>query len=54
VRNFRLIIVLAVVYIDMLGVGLAYPILPKLVEYFEQGNVSHASYIVGFLASDFR
>jgi len=53
VRNIRLIIVLAVVYIDMLGVGLAFPILPKLVEHFEQGNVSHASYIVGFLASGF-
>ena len=52
-RNIRLIIVLAVVYIDMLGVGLAFPILPKLVEHFEQGNVSHASYIVGFLASGF-
>ena len=52
-RNIRLIIVLAVVYIDMLGIGLAYPILPKLVEHFEHGNVSQASYIVGFLASGF-
>lgn len=50
-RNARLIIVLAVVYIDMLGVGLAYPILPRLVEQFERGNVSNASYVVGFLAS---
>ncbi len=31
-RNFRLILVLTVVYIDMLGVGLAYPVLPKLVQ----------------------
>jgi MFS transporter, DHA1 family, tetracycline resistance protein len=53
VRNIRLIIVLAVVYIDMLGIGLAYPILPKLVEHFEHGDVSHASYVVGFLASGF-
>ena len=52
-RNIRLIIVLTVVYIDMLGIGLAYPILPKLVEHFEHGNVSQASYIVGFLASGF-
>jgi DHA1 family tetracycline resistance protein-like MFS transporter len=52
-RNIRLIIVLTVVYIDMLGIGLAYPILPKLVEHFEHGDVSHASYIVGFLASGF-
>jgi len=53
VRNIRLIIVLAVVYIDMLGIGLAYPILPKLVEHFEHGDVSNASYVVGFLASGF-
>lgn len=52
-RNVRLIIVLTVVYIDMLGIGLAFPILPKLVEHFEHGNVSQASYIVGFLASGF-
>jgi len=53
VRNIRLIIVLAVVYIDMLGIGLAYPILPRLVQQFEHGNVSSASYIVGFLASGY-
>jgi DHA1 family tetracycline resistance protein-like MFS transporter len=53
VRNIRLIIVLAVVYIDMLGIGLAYPILPKLVEHFEHGDVSNAAYVVGFLASGF-
>ena len=52
-RNIRLIIVLAVVYLDMLGIGLAYPILPKLVEHFEHGDISNASYIVGFLASGF-
>jgi len=51
VRNIRLILVLAVVYIDMLGVGLAFQILPKLVEQFERGNISHASYFVGLLAS---
>ena len=52
-RNLRLIIVLAVVYIDMLGIGLAYPILPKLVVQFENGDISSASYVVGFLASGF-
>ncbi len=52
-RNVRLIIVLAVVYIDMLGVGLAYPILPKLVQHFENGDVSNASYVVGLLASGY-
>jgi DHA1 family tetracycline resistance protein-like MFS transporter len=46
----RTIAVLAVVYIDMLGIGLAFPILPKLVEQFEYGNVSRASFIFGLLA----
>jgi DHA1 family tetracycline resistance protein-like MFS transporter len=46
----RTIAVLAVVYIDMLGIGLAYPILPKLVEQFEHGDVSRASFIFGLLA----
>ena len=50
-RNIRLILVLAVVYIDMLGIGLAYPILPKLVQQFQHGDVARASYIVGLLAS---
>src|ERR1044072_4221438 len=52
-RNIRLIIVLAVVYIDMLGIGLAYPILPKLIEQFEHGNVSRASFIFGLLAASY-
>lgn len=47
----RTIAVLAVVYIDMLGIGLAYPILPKLIEQFEHGNVSRASFIFGLLAA---
>jgi DHA1 family tetracycline resistance protein-like MFS transporter len=46
----RTIAVLAVVYIDMLGIGLAYPILPKLIEQFEHGDVSRASFIFGILA----
>jgi DHA1 family tetracycline resistance protein-like MFS transporter len=46
----RTIAVLAVVYIDMLGIGLAYPILPKLIEQFERGDVSRASFIFGLLA----
>src|SRR5882672_8285588 len=47
----RLIVVLSVVYIDMLGIGLAFPILPKLVEQFQSGDISRASYIVGALAA---
>ncbi len=50
-RNLRLILVLAVVYIDMLGIGLAYPILPKLVQQFRHGDVPSASYIFGLLAA---
>jgi DHA1 family tetracycline resistance protein-like MFS transporter len=43
--------VLSVVYIDMLGIGLAFPVLPRLIEEFEGGNVSRASYIYGGLAA---
>lgn len=50
-RNLRLVIIIAVVYLDMLGVGLAYPILPKLVQQFRHGDVTEAAYISGFLAS---
>jgi MFS transporter, DHA1 family, tetracycline resistance protein len=46
----RLAIVLSVVYIDMLGIGLAFPVLPRLIESFE-GSVSRASYIYGALAA---
>jgi len=52
-RNVHLIIILAVVYIDMLQKGLAYPIVPKLIEHFEHCDITHASYIFGFLASGF-
>jgi DHA1 family tetracycline resistance protein-like MFS transporter len=53
VRNLRLILVLAVVYLDMLGVGLAYPILPKLIQHFQHGDVSKASYVLGLIAGAF-
>jgi MFS transporter, DHA1 family, tetracycline resistance protein len=49
-KRMRLLIVLSVVYIDMLGVGLAYPVLPKLIQRFEGGDISRASYIFGLLA----
>jgi len=49
-RRASVAFIVAVVYVDMLGIGLAFPILPKLVEQFEAGNVSRASYIVGLLA----
>jgi len=47
----RLAVVLSVVYIDMLGIGLAFPVLPRLIELFEGGDISLASYIYGGLAA---
>ena len=49
--RFSLLVVLSVVYIDMLGIGLAFPVLPRLIEQFEGGDVSRASYIYGLLAA---
>jgi len=49
-RRASVAFVISVVYLDMLGIGLAFPVLPKLVEQFEHGDVSRASYIVGMLA----
>ncbi len=43
--------VLIVTVINMLGVGLAWPILPKLVEQFTGGGVSNAAFIYGFIAT---
>ncbi len=45
--------VIAVVYIDMLGLGLAFPILPKLVEQLYHGDISRAAYVVGLLSSGY-
>lgn len=50
-RKANVALVLAVVYVDMLGVGLAFPLLPKLVQQFEGGNFSRASWIFGLLAA---
>lgn len=49
--RFSLLVCLSVVYIDMLGIGLAFPVLPRLIEEFEGGDVSRASYIYGALAA---
>src|ERR1043165_9494294 len=49
--RLRLAVVLSVVYIDMLGIGLAFPVLPRLIEQFEGGDISLASYIYGGLAA---
>ena len=50
-RKASIVLVLAVVYIDMLGIGLAYPILPKLIQHFEHGDFSRASWIFGLVGS---
>src|SRR5262245_6607158 len=49
----RLAVVLSVVYIDMLGLGLAFPVLPRLIAQFEGGNISLASYIYGGIAAEY-
>jgi DHA1 family tetracycline resistance protein-like MFS transporter len=50
-RRGNIALVLAVVYVDMLGIGLAFPLLPRLVQHFEGGNFSRASWIFGLLAA---
>jgi DHA1 family tetracycline resistance protein-like MFS transporter len=50
-RRANIALVLAVVYVDMLGIGLAFPLLPRLVQQFEGGNFSRASWIFGLLAA---
>jgi DHA1 family tetracycline resistance protein-like MFS transporter len=49
--RFSLLVCLSVVYIDMLGIGLAFPVLPRLIEELQGGDVSRASYIYGALAA---
>jgi DHA1 family tetracycline resistance protein-like MFS transporter len=50
-RKTNIALLLAVVYVDMLGVGLAFPLLPKLVQQFEGGDFSRASWVFGLLAA---
>lgn len=50
-RKASLIFILTVVVIDMLGIGLAYPILPRLIQELIGGDASHAAYVYGLLAA---
>jgi DHA1 family tetracycline resistance protein-like MFS transporter len=50
-RKASIVLVLAVVYVDMLGIGLAFPILPRLIQHFERGDFSRASWIFGLIAA---
>jgi hypothetical protein len=43
--------VLVTLFLDVLGIGLAIPVLPKLIESFEDGNVSAAAGTLGLLAA---
>jgi len=52
-RRASVAFVIAVVYIDMLGLGLAFPILPRLVEHLLNGDISGAAYVVGWLSSGY-
>jgi DHA1 family tetracycline resistance protein-like MFS transporter len=47
----NVVLILAVVYIDMLGIGLAFPILPRLIRQFEHGDFTRASWIFGLIAA---
>jgi len=50
-RKGSLVIIIAIVFIDMLGVGLAFPILPRLIQHFVGGSFSQASWIFGLISS---
>lgn len=50
-RTAPVAFVLIVTIINMLGVGLAWPILPKLVEELAGGGVSNAAFVYGFIAT---
>ena len=50
-RNANLAVVLAIVYVDMLGIGLAFPVLPQLIRQFAHGDFSRASWIYGLIAA---
>ncbi len=50
-RKAPVTFVLILTVINMLGVGLAWPILPKLVEQLAGGGISNAAFIYGFIAT---
>lgn len=50
-KKAPVVFVLIVTLLNMLGVGLAWPILPKLVEQLAGGGISNAAFIYGFIAT---
>jgi DHA1 family tetracycline resistance protein-like MFS transporter len=51
VRKPALGFIFVTLFLDILGIGLIVPILPKLIQEFEGGNISAASHIYGSLAA---
>jgi DHA1 family tetracycline resistance protein-like MFS transporter len=50
-RRPAIIFILATLFLDVLGIGLVIPVMPKLVEEFQGGNVSTAAGTMGLLAA---
>ncbi len=50
-RRASVVLVLSVVFVDMLGIGLAFPILPRLIQHFVHGDFSRASWIFGLISA---
>ena len=50
-REASVIFIFIVVVLSMLGVGLAWPILPKLIQSFEGGDISGAAFNFGLIAA---
>ena len=50
-RKPALAFIFVTLFLDIFGIGLIIPILPKLIEQFSGGNVSAASHTYGWLAA---
>lgn len=50
-RKPAVVFIFITLFLDILGIGLIIPILPKLIEQFEGGNVENAARTYGFLAA---
>ena len=50
-RQPALVFIFITLFLDILGIGLIVPILPKLVEQFQGGSVAAASHTYGLLAA---
>jgi MFS transporter, DHA1 family, tetracycline resistance protein len=48
-RQASLAVILTTVFIDMVGIGIVFPVLPKLIEGMMRGEVASASSLYGVL-----